>query len=475
MQSVNPKIQVLSSSQKETIHDASLQILSKTGVRVDSIKARDLFVRAGCIQSSDNCISISKDLIDWAIKASPDSVQIYNRTGSKAFKVGKQSEDQPVFGIGVTNLWYQEPENDQIEKFSRRHTTIASHLCENLNNYQVLSTPGVPQDVQQNIADLYSTLDMVANTTKSQILLISDGSKFKPTLEMLTHLFGDLNKNPFIIPYFNPITPLVIDEKISDQMFIAIEYGLPFIYSSYGMAGATSPITPASSLVMLNAELLAGLVLSQLIREGTPVILGILPAAFDMQKMTSVYTPQTMLLNLACSEMMDYYNIPHAGTSGSGPGWETDLSAAGALWMNHLTSFLGKVGMAPFVGGNFDSLVFSPELVVYADQVINQSKQFSSGFSLDVDTLGLDELNSIGPGGNFLTANQTLSNLQEQQSSLIGLWPVFSPEEWQKNKRPKAGEVLKNRTMDIIKNANKPSDQKDLISRGEAFIKTLNC
>ena len=80
-----------------------------------------------------------------------------------------------------------------------------------------------------------------------------------------------------------------------------------------------------------------------------------------------------MLLNIACAEMMTHYGLPHSGTSGSGPGWGPDLLASGGFWMNHFSSLLGKVGLVPFVGGNFDSLAFSPAAVVYADEVIRLS------------------------------------------------------------------------------------------------------
>jgi len=80
--------------------------------------------------------------------------------------------------------------------------------------------------------------------------------------------------------------------------------------------------------------------------------------------------------------MMNYYKIPHSGTSGSGPGWGPDLIAGGAFWMNHLTSIMGKVGLAPGVGGNFDSMVFSPAAVVYANEVIRLSRIFTRAFPL---------------------------------------------------------------------------------------------
>ena len=193
-------------------------------------------------------------------------------------------------------------------------------------------------------------------------------------------------------------------------MRTTIERGLPFIYSNYGMAGATTPITPAGSLVVLNAELLAGLVLSQLMKEGTPVILGILPAYFDMRGMANFYDPLSYLLNLACAEMMAFYRLPHCGTSGSGMGWGPDVIVSGHLWANHLLSCLGKVGLAPFVGDNLGSTSISPAIIVYADEVIAQTRRLAAGFAVDEAAVALADIAEVGPGGNYLMAPGTLEH-----------------------------------------------------------------
>ncbi len=165
-------------------------------------------------------------------------------------------------------------------------------------------------------------------------------------------------------------------------------------------------------------------------REGAPVILGSLPAGFDMATAASYYGPETMLLNLACAEMMAHYRLPHCGTSGSGAGWGADLPAADLFWMNHLTSCLGRAGLAPFVGGNFDSLAFSPTAAVYADHIIRQARRFAAGFALDEEALGLPEIAEVGPGGDFLAADLTLRHFREVAFN-SPIFPRLSLEAWQ--------------------------------------------
>jgi len=411
-------------------------------------------------------VRISPQLVDWAIHSAPSTVEIYNRLGELAFRLGA---DRARFGIGVTNLYYQDPISDAVRPFARQHMSLSVRLGGSLPQFDLVSTIGIIQDLPQTIADLYAALEMTANTLKPLVLLISDENLFIPMLDMLEHLHSDLAKKPFLLPYFNPVTPLVMNAGTTDKMQSAIERGLPFIYSNYGMVGMSTPITPVGTLSLLIAELLAGLTLSQLIKQGTPVVLGSLPAYFDMKGMLDYYDPLTFVLNLACAEMMAHYQIPHAGTSGSGLGWGPDLLAGGLLWLDHLTTCLGKVGLAPFVGGNLGSKAFSPALAVYANDVIEQAHRFAAGFAFDETQVGLDEIQQAGPGGDFLTAGLTLERFRKDYYT-SQVFPRLSLETWQEKGQPQADQYLRERTVQLLAQATPPDDQAELLARGEAFI-----
>ena len=471
MSQVVPRITVLSAGEVEEVHARSLEILATVGVRVDSPSALARLSRAAGGSAEDGRVRIPAALVDWALGAAPSEVAVFGRTGEPAFKLGPDGGGTR-FGIGVTNLFYQDPLTDAAVPFRREHMASCARLGDALTEMDVVSTIGVLRDLPPATADLYATLEMAANTVKPLVLLVSEAATFEPALDMLEALCGDLAAKPFVIPYVNPVSPLVINAETSDKMAASIARGLPVIYSNYGMSGATTPITPAGTLALLNAELLAGLVLAQLMREGAPVILGILPAGFDMATAASYYGPETMLLNLACGEMMAKYGLPHCGTSGSGAGWGADLLAADLFWMNHLTSCLGRVGLAPFVGGNFDSLAFSPAAAVYADHIIRQARRFAAGFALDPETLGMAEIAEAGPGGNFLTAGLTLRHFREA-AFRSPVFPRLSLEAWQEMGSPRAEDLLRKHTVELMATHHAPPDQADLLAKGEAFIERL--
>jgi trimethylamine--corrinoid protein Co-methyltransferase len=261
-----------------------------------------------------------------------------------------------------------------------------------------------------------------------------------------------------------------MNQSTAEKLMVTVERGLPVIYSNLGMAGMSTPITAAGTLALLNAELMAGLVLAQATRPGAPVILGSLPSFFDMKTLQDFFDTHSFLLNQACAEMMAHYRIPHAGTSGCGIGWSADLAASGDIWMNHLLSVIGRSGMAPFVGGTLGSKAFSPLLTVYADDVIGQVVRFGEGFPLSDEELDLDTVADRGPGGSFLTSMLTMKSFrgayyESKLSPRIGL------EEWEERGRPRYADLLREHTRELLESPTTLDDHDDLIAKGEAFIK----
>lgn len=153
-------------------------------------------------------------------------------------------------------------------------------------------------------------------------------------------------------------------------------------------------------------------------------------------------------------------------------GWGADLIAGGHQWVNHLTSCLGKVGLAPFVGDNLGSKTFSPAIIVYANEVIEQVRRLAQGFVMNDVTLALNEIAEVGPGGSFLISDLTLK-LFRQAYYRSDILPNLTLEEWQDRGFPRADEVLRRHTRQLLEGLSAPEDRAELIARGQAFIGAL--
>jgi trimethylamine--corrinoid protein Co-methyltransferase len=463
---IRPSLTVLNEDQKHRIHNHALSILSNVGIRVESDKARAILQRAiGSKKNENQIVIIPPDVVEAAIKAAPSNLDIYDRRGKKVMSL----PDEARFGLGVTTLYYQDPIENDLHKFNRNHAATCVRLGDRLANFDFVATPGILQDVSADTADIYTSLEMVANTIKPLVILVSKRESLPDVLDLLEHLHGNLSTQPFVLPLMTPITPLIIDEGTSDRMFTAIARGLPFVYVNHGMAGVNTPITPYGSLSMMMAEILAGITLSQLIQEGSRIIAGCLNAFMDMRTMLNFYDSTSYLLNLACAEMMAYYQIPHYGNSGNAVGWGSDIIAAGHQWMNHITACMGNAGMATFVGTVLGSKAFSPALAVYADEVIAQARRMSKGFEVDDHSVLASEIEAVGPAGNFLSSDLTLKYFRGAyfQSSIF---PNYTMEDWMSNDRPLAEDYLSQYTMEFIKSSRPGDETKEIIEKGEAYI-----
>jgi trimethylamine:corrinoid methyltransferase-like protein len=129
----------------------------------------------------------------------------------------------------------------------------------------------------------------------------------------------------------------------------------------------------------------------------------------------------------------------------------------------------GKVGLVPFVGDNVGSKAFSPTVVVYANDVIEQARLFAAGFPLHDGSVGLEEIAAVGPGGDSLTAPMTL-RLFRRASYHNPIFPNLTLEAWQAQGHPRAGSVLQQHTAGLLAGLEPPADHQEMMALGRAFV-----
>jgi trimethylamine---corrinoid protein Co-methyltransferase len=467
MNNVRPRLTMMNEEQIQEAHQNVLKVLSETGVRIDSPDILNLLERKLGVKSQDRIVKFQPEIVEEAISSAPKNIDVYDRRGNHQMKLG---EDRLRFGVGVTALFYQNPYDETLDIFKRENFRDLVRLGSMFKHYDVISTVGIVRDVSEELGDMYGSLEHISNTTKPLVLLVSDENKFPDVLDMFELLHGkEVGDKPFVIPYFNPVSPLVLNAGTVDKMKVSIERGLPIIFSNYSMAGASTPLTPAGTLTLLMAELLAGLVVSQTIKKGAQILLGMLPVYFDMRTMLNFYDPQSILISVACSEMMKHYQIPHCSTSGSGTGWGMDLIAADTYWMNTLALLLSNGHLAPFIGDSLGSKSISPTTFVHCHEIIDQALRLHDGFQLDEVNSAVGEIFKVGPGKNFLNQPSTLRNYKNGYY-ISNVYPHYSMEKWQEAGSPPARQVLREKTQDLMKSAPYPEEYDEFIAKGERFI-----
>jgi trimethylamine--corrinoid protein Co-methyltransferase len=256
-----------------------------------------------------------------------------------------------------------------------------------------------------------------------------------------------LQQKPFIFNYCEPIPPLNHPEESTEKLTISAKNRIPVVYMPYCMLGGTSPQSFAGSLVQCNAEVLTGLVPTQLVNEGAPFIYGAMPSIMDMKSTIGSYgAAEFHLLVAAASEMADYYGLPFYGTAGCTDARQLDEQAVAEATIEIFSSMLSKANLIHDVGVADHCNNVCPELVVLSDEIIETIQHYTQGIAVDSQELALGVIKKVGPGGAYLTEDHTMKNFKKIYYSDLFSRKMHSPDqsEVRSDIRIKIKHIIKN-------------------------------
>lgn len=406
-----PQFRKLSAPQLERIHNASLEILDRTGVCLYDQEAIDLLVKAG-VKATEARVRIPPDLVEWALSVAPQRVVLCDRNG------------RPVIPLEGRNVFYG-PGSDcpnilDHRTGERRRGTLqdvadGSRLCDALPNIDFLMSLCIASDIEQETADRFQMRAMLMSSTKPILFVTTGFEGCVDAVEMAEAVAGgeeELRRNPVAACYVNVTSPLRHNAEALQKLLFLAGKGLPTTYTPVVLRGISGPVTPAGALALANAGELAGLVLAQLKQEGAPVILsGGTNDMLDMRTMGDIYAaPENRVM---CVEMAHYYGLPIFGLGGASDSKVPDEQAAAEAAFSLLLESLVGAHLVHDVGYLESGLCNSFEQLVICDELINYVKRFMQGLEVSDETLALDVIDEVGPHGDFLGTKHTRRHFRE--------------------------------------------------------------
>jgi trimethylamine--corrinoid protein Co-methyltransferase len=409
---------LFSDAQLEQIHLASLEILRRTGVRVYEAEALGLLREAGCTVSDENLVRFPAAVVEDALLYAPSRVVLCDRNGGPRLYL---EGGRTYFGTG-SDL----PHTRDLETGERRLSLLSdvghtARLADSLPNLDFVMSMALPSDVPPTTSDRHSFLAMVENTLKPLVFTAWDEAGLADIIAMAELIAGgaeELSLRPFLLAYLEPSSPLRHSEVVLRKMLIMADHGLPFVYAPGPIEGASAPVTPAGSLAMANAEVLSGLAIAQLRRRGTPFVWGSGSGPLDMRTMVGTYgAPEFMLHCMGMAELAHYYyHLPAWGFSGCSDSKLPDMQAGieSALWI--LWTALSGANLVHDVGYIESGLTCSCEMIVICDEIIGFVRRLMRGVELSPESLALDVIDEVGPGGSYLGTSHTVRHFRETWS-----------------------------------------------------------
>ncbi|MBN2266335.1 MAG: trimethylamine methyltransferase family protein, partial [Candidatus Aminicenantes bacterium] len=404
-----PKLELLSEALVERVVEEGLALLERHGVLVENREALGLLSGAGAdVDPATGLARMGRELVEDCLAATPASVTLFDRTGTKAFTVGG---DEVHFDPGSAAVTILEHAGGTQRKAMTSDVADLYRLVETLEHLHFQSTALIASDVPSPIADgfrLYLGLILSEKPFVTGTFRIEGFGPMKDFLAAVRGGENELRDKPLAIFDACPSPPLKWSNLTAQSLIDAARAGIPSELISMGMTGATSPTTIAGTLVQHVAENLSGLVICQLAGRGAPVIFGGSPSSFDMRKGTTpMGAIETMMIDAAYAQVGKRLGLPtHAYMALSDAkindpqaGFETAFGAAiGALAGVNVISGPGML--------DFESSQ-SLEKLVIDDGICAMAYRLIDGIAQRDDPIALGLFEGLAPGMSFLTHPHT--------------------------------------------------------------------
>jgi trimethylamine--corrinoid protein Co-methyltransferase len=409
------QFRVLSDEQCEEIRLAALEVLEGVGVRFYEPEAVDILKKAGCTVSEGLLVRFPCGLVEEALNTVPSRFTLYRRTGEPAMKI---EPNRVYFGPGPTCPNFIDPSSGKRRPFVKRDAALTARICETLPNIDYVMSLGSINDVPPDKADVHEFAAMVGETTKPIMSWSFSLDSLDKIYRMCAIVKGSEEacvREPFMIFYAEPSSPLKQTAEAVQKLLYCARRRIPLVYTPCILAGATGPATLAGMLVQNAAETLAGVVLSQLVRKGTPLVVGGVLSVLDMRTAILSYgAPELSLLSAAMTEVARRMGLPVFSTAGCTDAKCLDEQASAEAAISILLAVFSGANFVHDVGYVESAMTGSLEQLVMCDELIGLARYIARGIRVDSETLALEAIREARETGEYLTLDHTVRNFREQ-------------------------------------------------------------
>ena len=407
---------VLTDEQIERIHAASLEILERVGVQVPHADMLGRFADAGAsVDRAAQRVRIGPDLVERCLGQAGKEFTIYGRDPARAARFGQGRRNYN--SIAGEAHWVDTPGGP------RRPATLAdvataSRFADALEGINIVGAMTDPHDVPAALRCVEVMAAQIEHTTKPIHFWYHDRASARFCNELMIAVRGDERRaaaQPLCYPFLEPISPLRMPFDGVDLLYETSRLNLPVPIGPMAQMGLSAPATVAGTLAQENAEILAGLCITQLIRPGMGVCYGGICHAFDMRTTQLIFSgPEQAIFGVAMTQMGKHYGLPvyiNVGlTDAKRPDAQAGLEAGVTLAWGAAAGadIFGHMGISGVdQASSLDMLVMQDEVIGYVESAMREI-DFSD------EALGLSEIAAAGPGGTFIDRDHTVSHFRRE-------------------------------------------------------------
>lgn len=387
-----------------------MEVLSQVGFEVRSPEALELFKGVACsIDSERRTVRLKENVIRDLLGMVPQTVTLYARDGKHDCVLGS---GRVYYGTGGTALDMLDYESGTTRRAELRDLEDIARVVQEMDNVDLFLLPTYPSDLPVEDVDVHRFYTGLKYTAKHVMGGVYTSKGIKDVIQMAEVVAGSssaLRERPIISMITCGISPLRLDSRYGAYMIQIAREGIPLVVPAEPLCGATAPMSLAGTLVIQNCDALIHVMLTQLASPGCPVIYGCVASSTDLRNLSYLGAPvESGMLNAAAAQLTQYYRIPCYATAGISDSKTLDLQCG---YESAISSLLVGLAGADFIhdaAGLMEfALTISLEKLVMDNEILGMAKRVIRGIEVSEETLCLDDIFRIGPGGNFLTCPKT--------------------------------------------------------------------
>jgi len=445
-----PRISFLSESEIEAIHDASLRVLEKTGIKVMSKPALDILKKAGAkVDYETNHATIHRNVVEEALKMAPRTIKYCARNPRHDFVLNKQESHFCATG--------GPPFMVDWETGKRRYSTSediaqCATIADYLDHVDIIWPLGAGNDVPAPMRYIVDMCTSLRNSEKHFEGDATTGKEAQYQIEIAAAIVGgreELRERPIFSHVICTLPPLCYDKGMTEASIELARAGIPVVVMPMPTAGGTGPATLAGTMVVNNAEFLGGLVIQEFASPGAPVVYAAAVGTIDFKTGSNMPSPDSGLMHLALNQVAHYYDLPsEIGVTGGTTSKVLDTQAGYERARTILTNLSTTPDIALGMGGLEGARMTSAEALVIDNEIIDYALRFVEGFEVNDDTLAVDIIDKVGPGGIYLGEKHTVQHFRERWMSRLS--DISSYETWEKQGSRSIDEVAREKVREIL-------------------------
>jgi len=467
-----PPVKLLNEDQLEAIHVASLKILRDIGMEFMSADARMRLKQIGAdVDEDSHMVRFDPDLVEELITTAPASFTYHSRNAAKNLVIG---------GNYITNGCVSSPPNVSDMDNGRRPGTTADfqnllRLSQYFNIIHMIGGyPVEPLDRPVSTRHLHNTKDMLVLTDKAISCYCIWGKKVSDAIEMVRIGRGcsnqQLEEEPSISTVINTNSPLKFDGAMLDGLIEMSSRNQIVCVTPFTLAGAMAPVTLAGALAQQNAEALAGLLMTQIVRKGAPFVYGGFTSNVDMKSGAPAFgTPEYMKTAIIGGQLARRYNVPYR-TSGVNAANTVDAQAAYESVFSLWGTTMGGGNIIKHAAGWMEGgLVASYEKLVLDADLLQMVSQFLEPVVVDEAALAFDSIVEAGVGGHFFGTGHTQERYRDAfYAPMISDWRNY--ENWQESGSPQSWQKANRLWKQALEEYEQPPIEASIIEELDRFI-----